>query len=142
MHQQTVDVAGQPSDPNANDRDIIVATISQLAPIGAQQRVAIPLTPKNAEGKEDDKVPLSGGIYRCEFALRTKPVPKGSVAAPDEQIQFRIAPTECPPAQIVTGQECNFYPEAKVCPKDGSRSTKPSQFNCTCGGGFWSCDEG
>lgn len=137
LHQDSVT---QPDGTEDSTTDIIVATISQLAPVGAQQRVAIALLPKNAEGKEDNKVPLSGGNYRCEFALRTKPVPANEKPVPDAQVQFRIAATACPPAQILSGEECGFFTEGAQCFQAGERSERKGIAQCICTSGAWVCD--
>ncbi len=137
LHQDSVT---QPDGTENVERDIIVATISQLAPVGAQQRVALALLPKNATGEQDDEIPLSGGAYRCEFALRTRPIPKDEVPVPDVQVQFRIAPTSCPPAQIVSGQECAFFTEGIQCFQAGGRSARKGTAQCTCTSGAWVCD--
>ncbi len=137
LHQDSV------TDPvtgiENTDRDIIVASISQLAPVGTQQRVALALLPTDATGKADDKVPLSGGAYRCEFALRTKAVPEGEVPVPDVQLQFKVKPTRCPPAQIRTGEQCNFFAEGTVCAQAGERSLKKGDATCACTSGAWQC---
>ena len=139
MHQDRVDNADGTSSV---DRDIIVAAIDQLAPVGSQQKVAMALVPKNAAGEPDEAVPLTGGAYRCEFALRTSPVPPGTAPVPDGFVQFQVKPTACPAAQIITGQECNFFGEGALCQADGARTTRPSpDRQCTCTIGSWICPE-
>lgn len=138
LHQDSV--TDPVSGADNTDRDIIVATISQLAPVGTQQRVALALLPpKDASGKEDEKVPLPGGAYRCEFALRTKPVPEGEAPVADATVQFKIKPTKCPPAQIKTGEECTFFAEGTSCAQAGERSVKKGTETCICSAGAWQC---
>lgn len=138
LHQQRVDNADGTSSA---DRDIIVAAVDQLAPVGTQQKVSMALVPKNAAGEADDTVPLSGGVYYCEFALRTSPVPAGTKPKADDFVQFLVKPTACPPTQIITGQECNFFGEGAVCQADGARTERPNAGGlCTCTIGSWVCD--
>ncbi len=140
MHQQSIEAIDGSTTPL--NRDIIVASLNEPAKTGAQQIASMGLIPLDAEGKEDEKAPLSGGVYLCEFALRTSAVPEGTVAAvPDEnKVQFRIEPSSCPPTRILQAQDCRIYPEGRACPMDGALSTTQSiEFQCTCTSGAWQC---
>lgn len=139
MHQQSVT---DPANGGATDasRDIIVASLSERAPVGAQQKIVLALTGKNEKGEDDANVPLSSGQYLCEFALRSQPTPPGQKPVWDGIAQFRIDGAACPPARIFSGQPCVLYGEGAQCPKDGSRSEKQSTSPvCQCGGGAWAC---
>lgn len=141
MHQERVD---NPDGTSSVDRDIIVASVNEPAKLGAQQVTAMALLPLDAEGKEDDKMPLAGGVYRCDFALRNTPVPEGTVAAVPvgNQVQFLIKPSSCPPTRILQGEACTFYRDNEPCPQDGALSQKQSpDFQCTCTSGAWVCNQ-